>query len=58
MQLVDLLFLVVIVLSAWSGWRAGFVVTAIGLITWVGSLGAGTGHLELARGVPAVLALP
>jgi uncharacterized membrane protein required for colicin V production len=40
MQLVDLLFLVVIVLSAWSGWRAGFVVTATGLITWVGSLAA------------------
>jgi len=41
MQLVDLLFLVVIVLSASSGWRAGFVVTATGLITWVGSSGLG-----------------
>ena len=41
MQLVDLLFLVVILFSAWSGWRSGFVVTAIGLATWVGSLAAG-----------------
>jgi uncharacterized protein YkwD len=40
MQLVDLLFLVVIFLSAWSGWRSGFVYTTIGLITWVGSLAA------------------
>jgi uncharacterized protein YkwD len=41
MQGVDLLFLVVILFSAWSGWRSGFVVTAIGLIMWVGSLAAG-----------------
>jgi hypothetical protein len=40
MQLVDLLFLVVIVLSAWSGWRSGFIYAAIGLILWVGSLAA------------------
>jgi uncharacterized protein YkwD len=38
MQLVDLLFLVVILLSAWSGWRSGFIYAAVGLITWVGSL--------------------
>jgi uncharacterized protein YkwD len=40
MQLVDLLFLVVILLSAWNGWRAGFIYAATGLITWVGSLAA------------------
>jgi uncharacterized protein YkwD len=40
MQLVDLLFLVVIFLSAWSGWRSGFIYSAIGLVTWVGSLAA------------------
>jgi uncharacterized membrane protein required for colicin V production len=48
MQLVDLLFLVVIVLSASSGWRAGFVVTATGLITWVGSSGLGVRTLPVA----------
>jgi uncharacterized protein YkwD len=40
MQLVDLLFLVVIGFSAWSGWRNGFIYTVIGLILWVGSLAA------------------
>ncbi|HUB61930.1 MAG TPA: CvpA family protein [Puia sp.] len=40
MQGVDLLFLVVIILSAWSGWRSGFIYAAIGLILWVGSLAA------------------
>jgi uncharacterized membrane protein required for colicin V production len=40
MQPVDLLFLVVIFLSAWSGWRSGFIYSAIGLIMWVGSLAA------------------
>jgi uncharacterized protein YkwD/uncharacterized membrane protein required for colicin V production len=40
MQLVDLLFLLVILFSIRSGWRSGFVITAIGLITWVGSLAA------------------
>jgi hypothetical protein len=40
MAAVDLLFLVVVVLSAWSGWRSGFVCAAIGLITWGGSLAA------------------
>jgi uncharacterized protein YkwD len=41
MRPVDLLFLLVILWSAWSGWRNGLIVTAIGLITWVGSLAAG-----------------
>jgi uncharacterized protein YkwD len=40
MELVDLLFLIVIFLSAWSGWRSGFIYAAIGLILWVGSLAA------------------
>ena len=40
MQLVGLLFLVVILLSAWSGWRSGFIYAAISLIMWVGSLAA------------------
>lgn len=41
MRLVDLLFLLVIFWSAWSGWRNGLIVTAIGLISWAGSLAAG-----------------
>jgi uncharacterized protein YkwD len=40
MQAVDLLFLLVILFSAWNGWRSGFVFGAIGVITWVGSLAA------------------
>jgi uncharacterized membrane protein required for colicin V production len=36
----------VIFLSAWGGWRRGFIYAAIGLILWVGSLAA------------AVIALP
>ncbi len=40
MQPVDLLFLVVIFLSAWSGWKSGFIFTAVGLVMWVGSLAA------------------
>jgi uncharacterized membrane protein required for colicin V production len=31
MQGVDLLFLIVILFLAWSGWRSGFIVAAIGL---------------------------
>jgi uncharacterized membrane protein required for colicin V production len=40
MQLVDLLFLIVIFFSAWSGWRSGFIFASIGLILWVGSVAA------------------
>lgn len=38
MQSVDILFLLIILFSAWNGWRRGFVIAAIGLITWAGSL--------------------
>jgi uncharacterized membrane protein required for colicin V production len=40
MHLADLLVLVVILLSAWSGWRSGFIYAATGLIMRVGSLAA------------------
>jgi len=40
MSLVDLLFLIVMFLSAWGGWSSGFIYGAIGLILWVGSLAA------------------
>jgi uncharacterized protein YkwD len=38
MHLIDILFLLIIVWSAWSGWRHGFIYEAMGLVTWAGSL--------------------
>jgi uncharacterized membrane protein required for colicin V production len=41
MRIIDLLFLLIILLSALNGWRNGFIYAAVGLITWVGSIIAG-----------------
>jgi len=41
MRIIDLLFLLIILLSALNGWRNGFLYAAVGLITWVGSIAAG-----------------
>jgi len=38
MNIVDLLLVLVIVMSAWSGWHRGFLLTTIGLVCWAGSL--------------------
>jgi len=38
MNLVDLLLIIIILLSVWSGWRKGFIIGVISLVTWIGSL--------------------
>ena len=38
MNLVDLLLIIIILLSVWSGWRKGFIIGVISLATWIGSL--------------------
>ncbi len=38
MNLIDLLLILVIVFSAFSGWHKGFILASMDLITWVGSL--------------------
>jgi uncharacterized protein YkwD len=38
MNFVDLLLIIIILLSIWSGWRRGFIIGVISLGTWIGSL--------------------
>jgi uncharacterized protein YkwD len=41
MNSIDILIIIVILLSLWSGYRKGFLLSSINLITWAGSLIAG-----------------
>mgnify|MGYP000577800930 CR=1 FL=1 len=38
MNWVDLVLILVFLLSIWNGWRRGFILSSLGLITWAGSL--------------------
>ncbi len=38
MNWVDILLILVFLLSVWAGWRSGFLIASISLITWTGSL--------------------
>ncbi len=37
LNFIDLLLIIIVMLSAWSGWRKGFIIGALELITWIGS---------------------
>ncbi len=41
MNWIDLFLFVIFLLSVWSGWQKGFIVSSIELATWVGSIIAG-----------------
>ena len=41
MNYVDIILIIAMLLSIWSGWRAGFIIGAVDLIKWIGSLLAG-----------------
>ena len=41
MNLIDILLVLIILLSVWSGWQKGFIAGILDLATWVGSLLAG-----------------
>jgi uncharacterized protein YkwD len=41
MNYVDIILLLVIALAVWGGWRKGFIIGSINLISWIGSLLAG-----------------
>ncbi|HKH60221.1 MAG TPA: CvpA family protein [Flavitalea sp.] len=41
MNWIDLLLILIVVLSLWNGWRKGFILGTIDLVTWVGSILAG-----------------
>jgi uncharacterized membrane protein required for colicin V production len=41
MNIIDILLVAVLVLAAWGGWQRGFILSSIGLATWLGSLAAG-----------------
>src|SRR4051812_8322655 len=38
MNMIDLLLILIILLSVWSGWQKGFILGAANLVTWAGSL--------------------
>jgi len=38
---IDVLLVIVGILSIWTGWKKGFIISLMGLVTWVGSLLAG-----------------
>ena len=38
LNLIDIFLILIFVLAVWSGWRKGFIVGTLGLITWIGSL--------------------
>ncbi len=41
MNWIDIALIIVVLLAIWSGWQKGFILGALNLITWVGSLLAG-----------------
>ena len=41
MNWIDLLLIVIVILSVWTGWRKGFILGTLDLVTWVGSILAG-----------------
>lgn len=41
MNWIDLLLVVIVIISVWTGWRKGFILGALDLVTWVGSILAG-----------------
>jgi uncharacterized protein YkwD len=41
MNWIDLFLIAIFLLSLWSGWQKGFIVSAIELVTWIGSVLAG-----------------
>lgn len=50
MNWVDIFLIVIFLLSVWSGWRKGFIVSSIELATWVGSIIAGFIFYETVAG--------
>ena len=38
MNYVDLIILMVVMLALWSGWKRGFIIGAIDLVSWIGSI--------------------
>jgi uncharacterized protein YkwD len=38
MNLIDVVLIIIVLLSVWSGWRKGFVIGAFELISWIGTL--------------------
>lgn len=41
MNWIDLLFVFIVFFSIWTGWRKGFIIGTLDLVTWVGSILAG-----------------
>ncbi|MBC7829605.1 MAG: CvpA family protein [Chitinophagaceae bacterium] len=41
MNWIDLLLIVIVLLAIWTGWRKGFILGMLDLVTWVGSILAG-----------------
>jgi uncharacterized protein YkwD len=50
MNWIDLFLILIFLLSAWGGWRKGFIVSSIELATWVGSIIAGFVFYERVAG--------
>ncbi|HYF30720.1 MAG TPA: CvpA family protein [Chitinophagaceae bacterium] len=38
MNIIDLLLVIIVLLSAWAGWRRGFIIGSLDLIGWIGSV--------------------
>jgi uncharacterized membrane protein required for colicin V production len=41
MNWIDLFLIVIVLLSVWTGWKKGFILGTLDLVTWVGSILAG-----------------
>jgi uncharacterized protein YkwD len=50
MNWIDLFLILIFLLTAWGGWRKGFIVSSIELATWVGSIIAGFVFYERVAG--------
>ncbi|MEI9910713.1 MAG: CvpA family protein [Bacteroidota bacterium] len=58
MNWIDAFLVLILLLAVWSGWKRGFIIGALDLLTWLGSIVAGyVFYSYLAKGIDNIVTL-